>query len=194
MPRRENGPGSPGGGGPLLLQKECPSGGTRPWRGWHNPMTSVAHSPSQQDHMCATKLKGLAPNGPFLRAVWKLVAAISKPPGNAIIWQACFQAATTCELTRPRLGATLAVCAIKLKGLAPNRAFPSCLVETSCHHNEAARESNHLAGLLSGGHNLRTKSTPSWGLSCRCRSCGRTSGSCGCRWRCWYCCWCCSEG
>ena len=59
--------------------------------------------------MCATKLKGLAPNRPFLRALWKLVAAITKPPGNAIIWQACFQAATTCELNRPRLGATVAV-------------------------------------------------------------------------------------
>ena len=57
-----------------------------------------------QDHMCATKLKGLAPNGPFLRAVWKLVAFTTKPPGNAIIWQARFQAATTCELNRPRLG------------------------------------------------------------------------------------------
>ena len=42
-------------------------------------------------------------------------------------------------------------------------AFPSCRVETSCRHDEAARERNHLAGLLSGGHNLRTKSTPSWG-------------------------------
>ena len=73
-------------------------------------------------------------------------------------------------------------------------AFPSCLVETSGRHNEATRERNHLAGLLSGGHNLRTKSTPSWGHSCGCRSCCRTSCSCGCRCCCWYCCWCCSEG
>ena len=66
--------------------------------------------------MCATKLKGLDLNGPFLRALWKLVAAIAKPPGNAIIWQACFQAATTFELNRPRLGATLAV-AVAVAGL-----------------------------------------------------------------------------
>ena len=66
--------------------------------------------------VCATQLKGLAPNGPFLRALWKLVAAITKPPGNAIIWRACFQAATAFELNRPRLGATLAV-AVAVAGL-----------------------------------------------------------------------------
>ena len=66
--------------------------------------------------VCATKLKGLAPNGPFLHALWKLVAAMTKPPRNAIMWQACFQAATTFELNRPRLGATLAV-AVAVAGL-----------------------------------------------------------------------------
>ena len=134
----------------------------------------------------------------------------------------------------------------KAERACSQRAFPSCRMETSCRHNEAARERNHLAGLLSGSHNLRTKSIPSWGHSCRVchkaeRACSQwafpscrmetscrhneaarernhlagllsgghnlrrprlgatlavavavagTSCSCGCRW----CCWCCSEG